>query len=1021
MHKEIVRRPIAIGMIFLSLTILGIVAFLKLPIAMLPKVHIPQITVRVNQPNVSASVIEQQATSPLRSSLMQLPHLKEIHSDSRDGSAVLSLRFYYGTDIDRAFIATHEKIDRTLSSLPKEMERPQVMKASVTDLPTCYIQITSKKGEDNQTFLNLSKFTQAVVLRRLEQIPEVAMIDHTGMITSQITIRPNHKALTAHHITIEALEQFMRQSQIRCNDLRVVDGAYEFYINYNGSIQTPEDLNQLMFTQGGRSIPLTRLVNIKEEMKPHQGEVIEGHRSAISLAVIQKSEARFEDLKTALNEVIVDLQKGYPELSFTITRDQTTLLAFAIDNLKQSLFIGALLAILIMFFFMKDYRVSLLMTLTIPVSLIICFMGFYFLGITMNLISISGLILGVGMMIDNAIIVMDNITQHRERGTSLDHACIEGASEVFKPMLSSALTTCAVFIPLIFLSGISGALFYDQAMAITIGLGVSLLVSVTFLPMAYRITFIRKQQVDFTENRWVKHLIHLYEKGMVYCLRHSRRMTALSFLMMVAALWMARTLPKQVMPTISQNEIGVKISWNRPITLKENRLRVHALLDNLTPKPTMSVGYLGTQDFVMFQGDQTEVGDAMIYLSAENSDQLREIEAHIQQKIFKQHPEANITFSASENFLTLFMGKQKAPLQAQFLLDDMAQVAPLQKLWEKLRQSNAIDSIPDLSMKEIYQIEIETPKMNAWQISPEAVAKVLKRSLGQETILHLTDGVTRLPIVVKSPVQHASNFLTQIEVPNANGDKVALSQFAKLVPTKRLKHIEGGTIGTYYPLDIYDVANSKEADKRILSLHKIVDEVDQVELVYGGDIWEREAMVKELMGVFIVSLLLLYLIMSIQFESFLLPFIVLLEVPIDLFGVMLMLKLFGQSINLMSLIGMVVMSGIIINDSILKIDTIQQLMIQQKMSLYKALLVGGQRRFKSIVMTSLTTILAMTPFLFGDGIGNDLQIPLALAVIGGMTLGTLVSLFIVPLLFVGMTKLQRTTLTFTSKGHSTQK
>ncbi|MDC1105505.1 efflux RND transporter permease subunit [Prolixibacteraceae bacterium] len=1015
MHKEIVRRPIAVGMIFLSLTILGIVAFLKLPIAMLPKVHIPQITVRINQPNASASVIEQQATTPLRSSLMQLPHLKEIHSQSSDGTGMISLRFYYGTDIDRAFIATHEKIDRTLSALPKEMERPQVMKASVTDLPTCYIQISSQKGEDHQSFLNLSKFTQAVVLRRLEQIPEVAMIDHTGMISSQITIRPKHKALAAHQITVDELELFMQQSQIRCNDLRVVDGAYEFYINYNGSIQTTEDLSQLVYTQNGRSIPFSKLVDIQEEMKPHYGEVLQAHRNAISLAVIQKSEARFEDLKTSINDVIEDLQKGYPELSFTITRDQTTLLAYAIENLKQSLWIGALLAIVIMFFFMKDYRVSLLMTLTIPVSLIICFIGFYFLGITMNLISISGLILGVGMMIDNAIIVMDNITQHRERGATLDQACIQGASEVFKPMLSSALTTCAVFIPLIFLSGISGALFYDQAMAITIGLGISLLVSVTFLPMVYKMSFKRKQQIDFKENRWVQFLIHLYEKAMVYCLRHNKTITSISFVMIISAMWLGKTLPKQVMPTLVQNEIGVKISWNSPITLQENRQRVARLLNALTIKPAMSVSYLGTQDFVMFQGEQTEAGDAMIYLSAENSHQLQSIEQQVKQEVYKHHPEASITFTASENFLSLFVGKQKAPLQAHFLLDNMEEIAPLQKLWQKLRTINTLDSIPDLMMKEIYQIEIETKKMNAWQISPEAVAKVLKRSLGQETILHLTDGVTRIPIVVQTPLPRSTNFLTQVEVPNANGDKIALSQFAKLVPTQRLKHIDGGTIGTYYPLDINNVTNTHQATQTIDALHKVVDQVDQIELVYGGDIWEREAIVKELMGVFIVSLLLLYLIMAIQFESFLLPFIVLIEVPIDLFGVMLLLKLFGQSINLMSLIGMVVMSGIIINDSILKIDTIRQLMIQQKMGLYKALLIGGQRRFKSIVMTSLTTILAMTPFLFGQGIGNDLQIPLAIAVIGGMTLGTLVSLFIVPLLFVGMTKLQRNTQSFSLK------
>ncbi|QZE13675.1 efflux RND transporter permease subunit [Halosquirtibacter laminarini] len=1007
MHKEIVRRPIAVGMVFLSLAILGVVSLLKLPIAMLPKVSIPQITVRTQMADASATVLEQQVVQNLRNSLMQLPHLKDIHSDSRDGSGTISLRFYYGTDIDRAFVATHEKIDRTLSMLPKELERPQVMKASVTDLPVCYIQVTPRDSVTSTNFLALSKFVHSVVLRRLEQIPEVAMVDQSGVMRSQIVLIPNSPMLQMHHITMDDLERYLRNSQVHCNDLRVVDGAYEFFFSYNGSIQTRADLEKLYYKHEGVTIPLKELVSIEERMVPHQGLVLDGGKRAISLAVIQKSEARFQDLKASLNEVMNDLTAAYPSLHFEVNRDQTTLLSYAIENLKQSLWIGALLAVIVMFFFMKDFRVSLLMTITIPISLVICFMGFYWLHITMNLISISGLILGVGMMIDNAIIVMDNITQHRERGASLEDACVVGASEVFKPMLSSALTTCAVFVPLIFLSGISGALFYDQAMAITLGLGISLLVSVTFLPVVYRLIFQHDTKVDFKETHWVEKLIDIYERCMIFCMRRRGLILSLSLVVMVAGGWIGVMLPKQMIPTVAQNEFGVKISWNRPVTLVENRNRVTQILDGVKDKTTMSVAYVGTQDFVMFQGDATGVGDAMLYLSTAQSDSLDVVAQMIVDGIYDVYPEASVSVVPSENFLTLFLGGEQAPVQARFLLDDMENISPLHEVWDGLENLSALDTVPEISLKEVCQIELDPIKMQAWSIDPQQVEKMLKRTLGQETILTVSEGVSRVPVVLTMPRQKDFDFMNKGCVLNGQGDPIPLSHIAKGLAIERLKNIEGGTVGSYYPLDINHVEQLKDANLLMSAINKVVDRVKNVSVVYGGSIWERDSMINELIGVFVVSLLLLYLIMTIQFESFVLPFIVLVEVPIDLFGVMGMLWIFGQSINLMSLIGVVVMSGIIINDSILKIDTIQALMIQEHMSLYRALLVGGRRRFKSIVMTSLTTIFAMIPFLFGSGIGNDLQVPLAISVIGGMTLGTLVSLFVVPLLFVLVMKRRR--------------
>jgi multidrug efflux pump subunit AcrB len=352
------------------------------------------------------------------------------------------------------------------------------------------------------------------------------MVDMSGTVSSELLILPDNQKLQALGITQSALESSIKNSNVKLGNLLIRDGQYQYNIRFSSTLQNKSDIENIYFKANDRLLQLKDVATVIEHPQKQRGMVLHNGQDAVIFAVIKQSDARMSDLKSKLNFLIEEFEKDYPDIQFDITRNQTTLLDYSIGNLQQDLMWGAILAFVVMFFFMKDYRAPLLIGITIPTSLVVSMLFFYILGISINVISLSGIILGVGMTVDNSIIVIDNITQHRERlrrrkfsnspttesleykdetdTEILESACVSGTNEVFGPLLSSSLTNSSVFLPLIFISGIAGAMFYDQAMAVTVGLLVSLGVSATLLPVYYLLIYRRREKVG--ELKWMKRI-----------------------------------------------------------------------------------------------------------------------------------------------------------------------------------------------------------------------------------------------------------------------------------------------------------------------------------------------------------------------------------------------------------------------------------------------------------------------------------------------------------------------------------
>ncbi|WP_434035520.1 efflux RND transporter permease subunit [Formosa sp. 4Alg 33] len=1023
MIKFLIHKPIAVLMTTLGILILGIYASNFIPVSLMPDIDIPEITVQVSDENMSARQLEDGVVRNLRNELKQVSHLKDVKSETTNGMAVIRLLFTHGTKINYSFIEVNEKIDRFMGRLPKTMKRPKVIKASATDIPVFYVSATLKENQEkkavqnkdlypvSQEFVDFNRFINQVVKKRIEQVNEVAMVDISGLVASEILIIPNLEKLHSLGLSLDALESVITNADVDIGNLSIKDSQYQYNIRLGSKVTNIRDVENLYLKKDQRVFQLKDIAQVVEHPQKRKGLVLSDGKEAVTMAIIKQQDARMGDLKEQLETLLKQLRKDYKTIDFKVTRSQTKLLDYAISNLIQSLLWGVLLAFTIMFLFLKNIKAPFLIAIVIPVSLVISLLFFQFFEISINIISLSGMVLGIGLMIDNSIIVIDNISQYKAQGYNLSESCVLGTNEVFRPLLSSALTTCAVFLPLVFISGITGALFYDQAMAISIGLFVSLLVSLTLLPVLYYLFHKREKTKKGPITRFLEksnpiNYIEVYEKGFRWMMRHQKASWILIGVLLIMVIGLFSVLPKTQMPDFSKTETLLKIDWNEQINVDENKQRVLTALKLVQDHLKDHTALVGSQQFILDKKSLAKASEVTLYLNAGNPETLEKITQKLSGYLQETYPEALYNYEEVDNIFNIIFSDDEAPLVARMRnvsgLKNQ-QNEHLKDVWFQVSQNSGDLELKPIVWQESMVLVANKEKLMTYDVNENQLFNKLKSAFGERSVFSIADNQDVVPIILGGEIKSIQAVLNETVVSSKDSAQIHVKEFINVMQTKDLKTIIGGTQGEYYPIELQ--VDDKNVDATQAIIKKIVNDNKWYDVSFSGRIFSNKAMLNELIIVLLISLLLLYFILASQFESFLLPLIILLEVPIDLAGAFLFLKLFGMSINLMSLIGIVVMSGIIINDSILKIDTIIQLQ-RQGYTLLKALLVAGQRRLKPILMTSLTTILALVPLLFSSGLGAELQAPLAVSLIGGMILGTVISLYFIPLCYYYLSKIK---------------
>ncbi|WP_165155277.1 efflux RND transporter permease subunit [Parabacteroides sp. ZJ-118] len=1015
MVRFLLHRPIAVLMAFTACFIMGLVTYFTIPVSLLPDIAIPEITVQVSGQNSSARELENTIVKPVRLQLMQVAGLRDIHSETCDGSGIIKLSFDFGTNTDLAFIEVNEKIDAAMNYLPREVERPRVVKASATDIPVFCLNLTLKGSEQthggNEEFLDLCLFAENVIKRRIEQLPEVAMVDMTGVVGRELQIVPDMSRLEMANITLDDIEQALSENNVEPGSMVVRDGYYEYNIKFSTLLRTVDDVRDIFIRKGERVFQLKELAKIGIVPERETGVSLANGKRAVTLAVIKQADENMENMKEALVEVTDHFKSIYPDIELTITRNQTELLDYTISNLKQNLSLGFLFICIVAIIFLGDVKSPAVIGLSMTTSIITSFLFFYLFDMSLNIISLSGLILALGMMIDSSIVVTENIAQYRANGCSLEDACAKGTSEVITPMLSSTFTTIAVFAPLVFMSGIAGAIFFDQAFAVTVGLMVSYFTGIMLLPVLYKLVYsipdIKHGFWNMRINNLVKEhtLDRFYDRGVDLVFNHKG--ASLLFISLTLPLCVALfyIIPKSRMPEIDQNELIAHIEWNENIHVDENRARVAELFGEADKVGARHTADIGQQQFLLNRDREMSVSEAELYLKTKETDQIGPLQESILNWVKRRYPEAVISFSPPETVFEKLFVTGEADIVAEFYARDKEKspdASTLHRLEKEMTDKSGISPV-GVAFENHLNLSIDQRKLLLYNVSYDEVYRVLKTAFKENEVATLRSYQQYLPITLAGNGQSVDQVLRNTLVrttPNERQEShyVPLNAVVKVSSGEDLKTLTAGKNGEFIPFSFYGV---DDAEALMSDIREVVSEGDSSanwDIDFSGSFFSNKRMLNELVVILLISILLMYFILAAQFESFLQPLILLLEIPIDVAASLLVLWVFGHTLNLMSAIGIVVTCGIIINDSILKLDAINELR-KDGIPLLEAIHEAGRRRLRPIIMTSLTTIFGMVPLLFSFDMGSELQKPLSIAMISAMLVGTAVSLFIIPLVY----------------------
>lgn len=1004
MVRYLIHRPVGTFVVAFTLVALGLIVTRFLPVSLLPDIPVPEITVQASYTNADARQIQQTVALPLRNQLLQLNHLDDLEAVSQDGQVTIKLRFSYGTDINLAYLEANEKIDRLMENFPRDMPRPRVIKAGAGDIPVFQLNVSHK--QEGKEFLELSNFCENVLKRRLEQLPEIALVDITGLARAQVLVQPDMSSLQHTGISVQELGMLIKNQSGELGNVVIREGPYEYSISFEASLRGTRDIENLYFKVGKESPRLIRLGDLAsvsiEEQKQTGFYTFNGKR-AIGMAIIKQNDAQLLKLRETMDELVKSFTQDYPDLDFRISQDQTELLDLSINNLVSSLIVGAILSFVMILFFMKDKRIVLFIGLVIPISLTITLLGFYTFGISINIVSLAGLVLGIGEIVDSAIIIIENIEQQldgnaEDRPVPLAEACINGAEEVIRPLFTSVLTNSAVFLPLLFLSGIAGALFFDQAVAVSLALGVSLLTSYTFIPVLYFQFFKNKKHVKSGATNTSRMAEALYHRVYYFAMKRPALMMTFWAVLILASGWVTNHIDKQGMPTISRTELETYINWNEPVSPQENNFRLQRLVNALKTKPLENGLFIGQQQFLLNNRLQQTSTEALMVAKVRSSQAFDSLKAEIGQQIRLNYPNALFETRPALNVFEQLFQTTEAPLRI-LLSGRQSQFPPSLKLVDSVSRSLLTKKIA-VQMpptRERIRLHISHDRLLLYGVRAEQLLEILRVKLNDGNIGVLRSEQQQIPILLGDQIDPSGlkDLLDKAFVNNSEGDFVPVRELVYASQERDYASLYLGKDGAYVPLEpgVEDrqVPQQKELISRSLSVFP------SLTARFTGSYFRNQAYLSELTMIIVIAVGMLFFILAAQFESLLQPFIVLLTIVFGTTGALVCLYVAGSSLNIMSAIGLIVLIGLLDNDSILKMDTMNR--NREKHSLIDTIRLGGLKRLQSQLMTFLTTVLGLLPILWSTGLGAELQKPLALAVIGGMFLGVLISWTFIPLMY----------------------
>lgn len=1073
-----IRRKVTIAMFTIGIVLFGFVSLSRLNINLLPELSYPTLTVRTEFEGAAPAEVENLVSRPVEEALGVVKDVQQVRSISRSGQSDVTLEFAWGTNMDFASIDVREKLDAL--QLPLEVQRPVILRFDPTLDPIMryaffiedeqsakspnvdyagYRNTPSATDQVNQ-LKKLRRFADEQMKKELQSALGVASVKISGGLEEEIEVAIDQNRLAHLNIPLEQIIQVLDSENVNLSGGRLEEGSQQYLVRTLNQFQTIENIqNVVVTTQNGSPVYLKDLADIRQGYKEREAITRLNGQEAVEIAIYKEGDANTVNVANSVKAKIEKVSKRLPEgMAVTKVYDQSTFISSAVNEVVWAGIIGGILAIIILYLFLRNFWATVIISLSIPVSIIATFNLMYGNDISLNIMSLGGIALGIGLLVDNSIVVLENISRHREMGKSPLQAASDGAGEVGTAVIASTLTTIAVFFPLVFVEGIAGQLFRDQALTVTFSLLASLVVAITLIPMLASLAGREKTKIEkpvlreprTRVGRWMRTarlfvfetiptffvsiiskiiaaastgimfllnpVLNLFDKGfnavedrypsvLKWALRHRFIVIFLAFLSLLGSLMLVPRLGMELIPSLSQGEFNIEFQLppGTPIEQTDRALQQvqQAAKKSASINTTFAVAGTGNK----MNANPTQGGENHGELNVALTDGAgRFIEEHTMDELrgdLQRIPGLEYKFSRPALFTF------KTPVEVEisgYNLADLKSVSD--RLHKKISDNERftdVKSTMEQGNPEI-QITFDRPKAAALGLQVHEVADLVVKKVRGNVATRYSWRDQKIDVLVRAKQQDrssVSDIKNLIINPNSSAP-IPLSTIARIeVATgpSEIRRVSQQRVAIVTAnLNYGDLATAAEEIQNIIDQTIIPPEL---QARVSGQNKEMADSFKSLVFALSLAVFLVYLVMASQFESLLHPFIILFTIPLALVGAILGLWITGSSISVVVFIGLILLAGIVVNNAIVLIDLINQ-MRQRGMDNIQAILQGSKSRLRPILMTTLTTTLGLLPLAIGIGEGAELRAPMAITVIAGLLVSTLLTLVVIPTMYAIM-------------------
>jgi HAE1 family hydrophobic/amphiphilic exporter-1 len=1006
--KFSLNRPVSIFMFTVAAIIFGFISYSKLNLNLLPKISYPTLTIQTEYPGTAPPEIENIISKPIEETCGVVDNVVRISSVSRAELSEVTVEFAWHTNMDFATLKLREKLD--LLRLPMGATKPVILRYDPNQEPIMKLGLTGDIDLSRIRYIAEREVKQA-----LESIEGVAACSISGGLEDEIHIDINEQQLSLLNIPITTVANRLAQENVNLSAGILKQKDSQFLVRTVNEFKTVEEIQDIIIEKRGDiQITLGSIADIFRGYKERKVISRINGRECIEAAIYRAADANTVSVANAVAERLNAVQENILKprnMDYLIITNQSKFIKNTIQEVKQTALIGGILAIVVLLYFLKNLRSTLIIGAAIPISVIITFFLMYSSNISLNIISLGGLALGIGMLVDNSIVVLESIQRYREKGVGLYNAALDGTSEVAGAVTASTFTTVAVFFPIVFVEGIAGQLFKDMALTVTYSLLASLVVSLTIVPMLNSV--MRREK----ERDWLTGALKIlfkpldklynwfyltYKKSQDITFKRRKIIIVSVLVLFVIAIFMIRFMGQELIPVISQGEFLINVEFQPGTSLKENSAITADISDTLEKYDEINSIYelvgKGSRGGISFQEERENLSEFTIRLKPGI---LGKKEDRIMDRIradLEKFPTTNIKIYKPRLF------SFKAPLEVVVSGNDLDRIKQVSdELLDKVR---VVDGIIDLksSMEEGYpeiQIIFNRAVLASQDMTINSVGTQIRNKIEGEVATRFIESDREVDIRVRlsEDFRDRVDKISRINIRNGLGVMVPLKALAEI-------RIQEG------PAEIRRIVQQKsavitgnisgisldEAKEKVMAAVATIDCGPECAIYLAGQSMEQDVAFSSMIFAIFLAVFLVYLVMASQFESFKKPFIIMFTIPLGIIGVVIVGLVFSMSINVIVLIGLIILSGIIVNNAIVLVDYIGRLQ-KQGMAKVEAIKTAAQVRWRPILMTTITTVLALFPMALDFNEGFEIRIPLALTLIGGLIFGTFLTLVFIPLVY----------------------